>query len=280
MRKVIKVATPEPQYLVSTNITFAQVPGWCGHLKQDLKLDIVFPEHAEQRPCIIWICGGAWLQMSRCAHLLYLCELARSGFVVASVQYRTSNEAAFPAQLEDVKAAIRYLRANSAFYGIDPERFGVMGESAGAHLAAMTALTGEQKQYDVGDDLNFSSEVQAVCCWYPPTDLVHMPGVNPEELAAAPESLFIGQNVASVKQAAKKASPVHWVTKNAPPFLLLHGTDDHIVPFAQSEELYEKLEAAGADATLIGIEGADHADLPFFQKEVWKLIIQFFCDKL
>ena len=126
MKKVIQVAVKEPQYVVSTDVAFAQADAWFGHTVRDLKLDVIYPEHTEKRPCIVWICGGAWLQMSVSAHLAYLCDLAREGFVVASVQYRTSNEAVFPAQLEDVKAAIRYLKAHSERYGIDPERFGVV----------------------------------------------------------------------------------------------------------------------------------------------------------
>ena len=133
MKKVIQVAVKEPQYVVSTDVAFAQADAWFGHTVRDLKLDIIYPEHAEKRPCIVWICGGAWLQMSVSAHLAYLCDLAREGFVVASVQYRTSNEAVFPAQLEDVKAAIRYLKAHSERYGIDPERFGAVSYT---HLRA------------------------------------------------------------------------------------------------------------------------------------------------
>ena len=87
MKKVIQVAVKEPQYVVSTDVAFAQVDAWFGHTVRDLKLDVIYPEHTEKRPCIVWICGGAWLQMSVSAHLAYLCDLAREGFVVASVQY-------------------------------------------------------------------------------------------------------------------------------------------------------------------------------------------------
>ena len=171
MKKVIQVAVKEPQYVVSTDVAFAQVDAWFGHTVRDLKLDVIYPEHTEKRPCIVWICGGAWLQMSVSAHLAYLCDLAREGFVVASVQYRTSNEAVFPAQLEDVKAAIRYLKAHSERYGIDPERFGVMGESAGGHLTVMTALTGGHKEFDKGDYLEYSSgifrRISAKCRVFP-----------------------------------------------------------------------------------------------------------------
>lgn len=280
MKQLIKVEVKEPQYLVDTDVTYAQVDKWFGHMKQDLKLDIIYPEHAEKRPCIVWICGGAWMIMEKSAHLVYLCDLARQGFVVASVQYRTSNEVNFPGQLEDVKAAIRYLRAHSDFYGIDPEHFGVMGESAGGHLTAMTALTGKRKEFDKGAYLEYSSEVQAAIPWYLPADLSKMPCGDPDELAAAPESLLIGKHAVIHAEDALSASPISYAAKDAPPMLLLHGTDDHTVPYEQSERMYEALEQAGADVSLIALEGADHADLPFFQREVWEIITKFFKEKL
>lgn len=116
----------------------------------------------------------------RSAHLAYLSELARSGFVVASIEYRTSNEAAYPKQLEDVKAAIRYLRAHSERYNIDTERFGVMGESAGGYLTAMAALNNDTV-YDVGEYTEQSSKVQAACPWYPPTDVSSFPYETAEQ---------------------------------------------------------------------------------------------------
>ena len=138
-------------------------------------MDIVFPMEKEKKyPCIVWICGGAWKEMSTSAHLAYLSRLAMEGFVVASVQYRTSNQVIFPAQLEDIKAAVRYLRAHSEQYSIQEDAFGVMGESAGAHLAAMTALTGDRKEWDKGWYLDESSAVQAACTWYLPSDMEKM----------------------------------------------------------------------------------------------------------
>lgn len=281
MREIIRVEIREPQYVVDTNVTFAQVPGWFGHTTKDLKMDIIYPEQGKKRsPCIVWICGGAWLQMSRSAHLAYLCELARRGFVVASVQYRTSNEVVFPGQLEDVKAGIRYLRAHAQRYCIDTEHFGVMGESAGGHLTAMTALTGEQKEFDKGWYTEYSSAVQAACPWYVPADISRMPSGDKVRQASAPESLLIGMNAADHIEEAMKACPVSYVTKQAPPFLLLHGLCDSTVPFAQSEALYEELERNGVGAKLVGIEDADHADLQFFQREVWDMIAEFFREKL
>ena len=218
--------------------------------------------------------------MSTCAHLAYLTELARCGFVVASVQYRTSNEAKFPAQLMDVKAAIRYLRAHAARYHLDPERMGVMGESAGGHLTAMAALTGKEKAFDQGDYPEYSSEVQAACPWYVPTDVTKMPVDIPRDMQAAPESLLIGMNAALHMEEALKACPVSYVTEDAPPFLILHGMNDHTVPFQQGEILHDALEAKGNDVTLLAIEEADHADRQFFQRQMWKIIEDFFAEKL
>lgn len=281
MRRTIKIEVKEPQYTVDTNVTFAQVDDWFGHTTQDLKMDIIYPEQGEKRsPCIVWICGGAWQQMSTSAHLAYLAELARRGFVVASVQYRTSNQTLFPGQLCDVKAAIRYLRAHADRYCIDSDHFGVMGESAGGHLTAMTALTGERREFDRGWYLEYSSAVQAACPWYLPADVTRMPVDRAKDMQAAPESLLIGKNAAYHLEEALQACPVSYVTEDAPPFLLLHGTGDRTVPFSQSEIMYEALEKAGADVELIAIEGADHADRQFFQRELWEIIIRFFKEKL
>lgn len=280
MRETVTIKREEPQYSVVSGVTFAQVDAWFGHTVRDLKMDIIYPEDkARTYPCIVWICGGAWRLMDRSVHLAYLSEVARSGFVVASVEYRTSNEAIYPAQLTDVKAAIRYLHANSERYSIDNERFGVMGESAGGYLAAMAALV-DDPAYDVGEYKEYSSKVQAACPWYPPTDVSAFPYETAADAAASMESLLLGKNVMLNKEEAIGICPVTYVTKDAPPFMIIHGTEDHTVPFAQGELLHDRLEEAGCDVSLIAIEGADHADMQFFQKETWRRIIAFFHEKL
>lgn len=280
MRETITVEVKAPQYVVVTDVAFAQVDAWYGHTRRDLKMDIIYPEDKNEKyPCIVWICGGAWLTMDKSAHLAYLSELARSGFVVASVEYRTSNEAKYPLPLMDVKAAVRYLRAHSERYRIDPEHFGVMGESAGGYLTSMTALVNDKK-YDVGEYLEYSSKVQAACPWYPPTDVQRFPYSSAEEAAASPESLLLGKNVALNRKEALAICPVAYVTKDAPPFMIIHGTEDGTVPFEQGELLHDKLEEAGCDVKLVAIKGADHADMQFFQKELWERIIHFFHEKL
>ena len=247
MKKTLKPETTKPQYVVTTDITYAQVDSWFGHCRRDLKLDLIYPEDGEGKtyPCIVWICGGAWQRMDKAAHLAYLGTLAQEGFVVASVEYRTSNEGTHPMQLCDIKAAIRYLRAYAKRYRINSEKFGVMGESAGGYLTCMAALD-RDKKLDTGEYLEYSSQVQAACPWYPPTDASHFPYDDVEKAAMSSESL------------------------------LIHGTKDSTVPFSQSEELYDALEAAGCDVTLLALDGAEHADLMFFQDEVWQQIIAFF----
>ena len=271
MKKTLKPETTKPQYVVTTDITYAQVDSWFGHCRRDLKLDLIYPEDGEGKtyPCIVWICGGAWQRMDKAAHLAYLGTLAQEGFVVASVEYRTSNEGTHPMQLCDIKAAIRYLRAYAKRYRINSEKFGVMGESAGGYLTCMAALDQDKK-------LEYSSQVQAACPWYPPTDASHFPYDDVEKAAMSSESLLMGFNVMTHPQEAYENSPVSKVTPDAPPFLLIHGTKDSTVPFSQSEELYDALEAAGCDVTLLALDGAEHADLMFFQDEVWQQIIAFF----
>lgn len=297
MEKIIKPEIKSPQFLVDTDVTFAQVDNWFGHTSMDLKLDIIYPEKPRHLyPCIVWICGGGWKQMDKSAHLYYLAYLASKGFVVASLQYRTSNFAQFPAQLEDIKAGIRFLKAKSKRYNIDTTKFGIMGESAGGHLAAMAGLTGNNREFDKGDYLDFSSEVQAVCTWYLPSKLDDVPPpefvYNPETDAkygelkefiygqSSSESLLIGKNAQLCREQAVAASPVSYVTKEAPPFLIFHGTKDSIVPFSQSKLMYELLLEKNVPADFVIVDGADHADLHFFQKETWDLIVEFFCKNL
>ena len=247
MKEKLKINVTKPQYVQVSDITYAQVDSWYDHCRRDLKLDLIYPEDMSDKryPCIVWICGGGWIRMDKSAHLSYLSTLAHQGFVVCSVEYRTSNEGCYPMQIEDVKAAIRYLKA-----------------------------------HDVGEYLEESSSIQAACPWYPPTNLSTFKHKDAEECAASMESLLLGYNIMRNIKEAYNSSPVSKVTKDAPPFLIIHGINDQTVPFEQSEELYDKLIENGCDADLIALEGADHADMQFFQDELWDRIIDFFKTKL
>jgi enterochelin esterase-like enzyme/dienelactone hydrolase len=185
----------------------------------------------------------------------------RDGFAVASINYRFSQHAIFPAQIEDCKAAIRWLRANATTYNIDSSRIGVWGSSAGGHLAAMLGTTGDVKEFDVGEHRDLSSRVQAVCDWFGPTDFTQMskfPSNIDHDAAGSPESLLIGGPVQQNREKAARANPITYVTKDDAPFLIMHGDQDPLVPMNQSELLYDTLKKAGVDATFQSVKGAGH----------------------
>lgn len=154
-----------------------------------------------------------------------------------------------------------------------------MGESAGGYLTCMAALC-DDPAYEVGEYLSYSSKVQAACPWYPPTDFRGFLYENEEQCAASPESLLMGKNAMRNPREALACCPVSFVTKDAPPFFIIHGKCDKTVPFTQGVELHDELEKEGSDVTLLEIEDADHADIRFFQEEIWQEIITFFKTKL
>ena len=241
-KKTLKLSVEKPQYITVNDITYAQVDSWFGHCRRDLKLDISTRKQKMEKP-IPASSGSAevHLMMDKSAHNLYLSRLASDGFVVASVEYRTSNQGPYPMPLQDVKAAIRYLKAHADRFRINKEQIGVMGESAGGYLTCMAALDNDPA-LDVGEYLEESSKVQAACPWYPPTDLSAFPCESAEKCASSAESLLLGFNSMLNKEKAYQSSPVSKVTKDAPPFLIIHGNCDQVVPYVQSETLYGLLE--------------------------------------
>ncbi|GGI78798.1 alpha/beta hydrolase [Pseudarthrobacter scleromae] len=226
-------------------------------------------------PAVIHFHGGGWRTGERSSlgpavdgfGLSPIEQLVEAGFVVASADYRLTDVAMFPAQLLDAKAAVRWLRAHAADYGVDPHRIYAWGDSAGGHLACLLGLTAGPAEFaepagtpDGGGD----HHVAAVAAWYPPTDLNRMgEQARPDAVARADdhgsrEALLIGAQPASAPDKAKAASPLTYVHPDAPPFLLVHGTADRFVPVAQSASLAEALESAGAAVDLLLLEDADH----------------------
>jgi len=221
-----------------------------------LLLDLYRPApRAEPLPLIVWFHGGGWTTGSKnfpsaAAHLV-----AR-GYAIASVEYRLSIEALFPAAIEDGKAAVSFLRAHAAEYGLDPARFGAFGESVGGHLAAMLGTTDDVHDFDGHPNCALAAPtVQAVCDWFGPTDLLRWhERPDPQD----PEALFLGGPVAQRPELAQRASPIHWVSAGDPPTLIMHGDADRTVPFAQSEQLHAALRAKGVDVELYRVRGAGH----------------------
>ena len=180
MRYKIDIPVKEQPVTLISGITFAQVPYWFPFYNyKDLKMDILAPSGSSgqgKRPLFVWICGGGFATMERSAYIPWLTYFAKRGYIAASVEYRLSNSAHFPAQIEDVKKAIRFLRAHADEYGIDPDRVAVGGESAGGNLASMVGVTNDIAAFDVGEYPEQSSHVSAVVNFYGPAVLVKEPG--------------------------------------------------------------------------------------------------------
>jgi acetyl esterase/lipase len=191
---------------------------------------------------------------------------AKKGYAIAGVDYSTTYRTRFPESAEDVKLAIRFLKAHAAEYGIDGNRIVLMGESAGGYITALCGLTGKNREFDTGGFENYTSEVQAVIPWYP---LVRLSGMKIE-----PDRVTLPHDITAY------ADITGYVTRDAPPFLILHGSGDSLVPLSQGELLYDSLQKAGAYADMIVLEGAEHADTAFVQPEVKALILDFIEKKL
>jgi acetyl esterase/lipase len=209
---------------------------------------------------MIWLHGYGWFAGTRRGHLEIAMStlLASAGFITVSIEYRLSSEALFPAQIHDVKAGIRWLRANAATYGIDPDHIGIGGASAGGGLAALAGLTGDLPELEGSSGSpGYSSRVQAVAVASSPSDFLR-PGGEMRNDVDGPVSWLFGGTVAEKRNLMELASPVTHVSRDAPPFLIAHGTLDETVPFDQARRLYEALQNAGATAEFFPLEGIYH----------------------
>lgn len=250
---------------VTPDIAYSTLPSY-----RPMLLDLYRPAGKGAHPLVIYVHGGSWTTGSKrtTGHFTdfpgVLTSLARHGFVVASVDYRLSGEAPFPAALQDVKAAIRFLRAHAGSYGIDPNRVAIWGASAGAHLGAMAAFTGEEMEFDPPgmENAEQPESVQAFVGWYGPYELSSMfqqataPG-SPID-ASGPMRFFGCTPEGCPPGVFAKSSPISYVDAGDPPTLLIHGTSDTTVPADQSRQLAKRLKAAGVNAELTLINGVSH----------------------
>jgi acetyl esterase/lipase len=254
-------------HLVWPDVIVAEIYGY-----RPLMLDLFRPGPADRAyPLVIWIHGGAFLEGTnkRDGEPLGSARIGErilaAGFALARVTYRLTGEATFPAQLHDVKAAVRWLRHHAPELGLDQSRFTVWGESAGGQLAALLALTGDDP--DLAGKLGIvqgSDAVQAGVLWYSPSDLLTMQSqtladsVFNHDAPDSPAGLLIGGPIQDHPDLARRASPVSYASADAPPLLLVHGADDRVVPAGQSVELHQRLLDVGAPAQLSVVPGADH----------------------
>ena len=246
----------------------------------ELKLDISYPQELENPAALVlYVHGGGWTSGDKNSGVgrIFIPALLENGFIVASVNYRLAPEHPFPAQIEDVKCALRYLRANAETYQIDPLRIGALGGSAGGHLVALLGTTDEEAGWDSGEYAIQSSRVQAVVDLYGPADLTQM------ELG---KHLSLGEKVFGVTSPddpiLEAYSPVHYISPDDPPFLILQGTEDRLVPPDQSQLLFDQLTSAGVAAELVMVENAGHGFVPNGgaikpgRKELIRSVVDFF----
>lgn len=277
MRKLLSVLTDKEVLSLVTDITYSTVPAWYNATFQDLKMDLLIPKHRTENkrlPLIIWICGGAFSITDKSVWMPEMVYYAERGYIVASIEYRTSNQAPFPAALIDVKAAIRYLKKHACRFCIDTERIFVMGESAGGTLAALAGLTAGQKEFEQGDFQEEDSQVNGVIDFYGIHDF-SMKGVmtaNENVPSWAGEAFLASDGALSSEE---RASAVNYVNGNSVPFLIFHGTKDETVNIRQSDILYDKLTACGVYTEYYQIDGALHGADIFYSAEVKELVISF-----
>jgi len=242
------------------DIVYAQV----GDRK--LLLDLCLPvKRSTPLPVIIWVHGGGLRNGSKNAGSRAR-GMIEKGYAVVDIDYRLSGEAIFPAQVEDCKAAVRWIRANADKYGLDPYRIGAWGSSAGGNLVAFLGTTGDVKEFDTEINAHYSSRVQAVCDWFGPTDFLQMDKHSLEgsrlvhDAPGSPESLLVGGPIQEepYKSIVNKANPITYVATDDPPFLIMHGDKDMLVPLHQSELLLDALKKAGVNASLYVVKGGGH----------------------
>jgi acetyl esterase/lipase len=260
-------ATPPSPPGVAVFKNLAYVPGG----KEHQKLDLYVPIDGEGPfPLIMWIHGGAWEYGSKEGCIAR--PWARKGFVVASINYRLSQEAKFPAQIEDCKAAVRWLRAHAREFQIDRDRVIAWGDSAGGHLAALLGTAGDVAEWEPGPPAE-SSRVQAVIDWYGRADLSRV--CTDPAMAEHAVAHLLGGSGPKVSVIARKASPITYVSKDDPPFLIMHGDVDTTVPVQQSEALAEALKKAEVPVILVVLKGVGHGGEEFLKSDKVKIIDAF-----
>lgn len=246
----------EKNYTQHSNLPYVSQ----GHDRQ--QLDLYIPNGDGPFPLLVWIHGGAWRAGSK--NRARGQEWLDKGVALASINYRLSQHAIFPAQIEDCKAAIRWLKAHAAKYHLNTDRLVVWGASAGGHLVALLGTTGETRQFDVGEHLDQSSAVTGVMDWYGPTDFNQMDtmdgdiGKMDHDAADSPESQLIGGPIQENPEKVQKANPITYVTPKAPPFLIVHGDKDPLVAHGQSVILQAALTEANVPVRFYTVKGGKH----------------------
>ena len=263
------------RFKVHTNLAYVN----SGHERQVLDLTLPASKTTQKPPLVVFIHGGGWQNGSKDGAPIG--PLVEAGFATAAINYRLSRHARFPAQIYDCKAAIRWLRAHGDEYGYDGSRIGVWGTSAGGHLVALLGTSGDVTALEGNlGETGISSRVQAVCDHFGPTDFLKMDeqagsqGQIKHDEPKSPESLLIGGPIQEMRETVQSASPLSYVTADDPPFFIVHGDQDRLVPVQQSERLHQLLTEAKVESKLKIVKGAGHGQ--FKDPTVRTSLIEFF----
>jgi acetyl esterase/lipase len=262
------------------NIPYAEKSG------RTLHLAVLFPPLAtpwsiETFPLVVFVQGSAWREQQIGSRIAILAAVAERGYVVAFVEYRPSSVAPFPAQVRDVRTALRYLQTNAADLHIEPGPVAIWGDSSGGHTAVLTGLTSDDPYFSDEPVDAPAPEICAVVDYYGPTDISRMneePSVQDHRAADSPEGLLIGGvDVLDNPELANRTVLMTHIGEGRalPPFLVIHGSADRLVPFGQSIMLVEALRAAGQDVTFYKLAGADHGDPSFWKPTTLDLVVDF-----
>jgi len=287
--KVIDIPIEYPFIKLISNVVYSQVP-IRGYDNVALKMDVLAPQQKAPMPAIVYVTGGGFLSANKDSYIQQRMAMAEAGYVVASIEYRVAPTAIFPQPLEDVKAAIRYLKANAAKFNINPDKIGIVGGSAGGYLSAMAGTTSGTRQFDKGENLDQNSEVQAVVDIYGLSDLTRVGSDYSQQVqethksAGATEALWVNGSpvfggrdggILADTDKAKAANPITYISKNTPPFLLMHGDKDILVSPSQTEILHHALLEQGIQSTRYIVQGAEHGGVYWVQPEVVQVVIDF-----
>ena len=260
-------ASAQPPGPSHANLDYAPAdpPASNGH-----KLDLYVPGGGGRYPVVIWTAGSAWTaDTGKNRAGILAAQLNPAGYAVAGVSVRSSSQVTFPGQLHDIKAAIRWLRANAAKYNLDPKHIAIVGDSSGGWTSAMAAVTGDAPEMEgsVGTT-GVSSAVQAAVAFYPPTNFLTMDAwalrkcdpQNCHDEESSPESRLVGCAIQSCPEKVKSASPLSYITAADPPIMILHGNSDQLVPHNRGEQLYMALNKACREAVFISLPKAPHGN--------------------
>ena len=290
--QVVRAEPAEGRIDALSNVVYSQIRS--SRAVRQLRMSLLVPRTSAPKPAVVYFPGGGFTSADFEKFIEMRYALARAGFVVAAAEYRVV-PTKFPALVEDGKAAVRFLRAHAAEYGIDPERIGVLGDSAGGYLVQMLGATTGEKGWDRGDWLDQSSSVQAVASLYGISDLLSIGkglGEARESVHRSPavtEALLLhgpafdvnpGKSIFEDPQKAREASPIGHIDGSEPPFLLLHGSADTLVSPEQSAELFRLLRERKVDVEYRLYEGADHGGLVWFRDSVIDGVVDWFKMKL